>query len=213
MGRSSRAADRRRPRALHATNSEPCALLGSGMRRRTSPRRRGRNDLRAFLVSSACRAPEPRRKAHGKARGLPGRNARWISALNPSWLMFSRSREKTRRRSEKAWASPWQIASDFPGAGGQQAHEGPSRSRLPRALPHSRRRGDASTQRNPARGLFEVGAEHHGPGGYDGRRPQITSKFRPPAPRRRKCETQRWKPVVNVLRPRHAICVCTCLGS
>jgi hypothetical protein len=25
-----------------------------------------------------------------------------------------------------------------------QAHEGPSRSRLPRAVPHSRRRGDAS---------------------------------------------------------------------
>jgi hypothetical protein len=45
--------------------------------------------------------------------------------------------------------------------GGQQAHEGPSRSRLPLAAPHSRRRGDTSTQRNPALGPFEAGAEHH----------------------------------------------------
>ena len=36
-----------------------------------------------------------------------GRNARWISASNPSWPMFSRSRAKTRRRSGKACASPW----------------------------------------------------------------------------------------------------------
>jgi hypothetical protein len=29
---------------------------------------------------------------------------------------------------------------------------------------------------NPARGPFEAGAQHHGRGGYDGRRPQVTSR-------------------------------------
>jgi hypothetical protein len=151
MARSSRAADRRRPRALHATNREPCALLGSGMRRRASPRRRGRNDLRAFLVSSVCRAPrastENARHGSRAARAERPMDQR----LNPSWLMFSRSREKTRRRSEKGGVA-LADCERFSGCG-RTAHEGPSRSRLPRALPHSRRRGDASTQRNPAHHL------------------------------------------------------------
>ena len=49
------------------------------------------------------------------------------------------------------------------------------------------------------------------------RRPQVRSKFRhlhrPSSLRRRKCETPTWKPVVNVLRQRHVVCVCTCLRS
>jgi hypothetical protein len=50
--------------------------------------------------------------------------------------MFSRSREKTRRR--RGRRARVGLRCDFPGAGGQQAHEGPSRSRLPRAVSHSR---------------------------------------------------------------------------
>ena len=46
-----------------------------------------------------------------------------------------------------------------------QVHEGPSRSRLPRAMPHSRRRGNASAPRNADRRALEAGAQHHRPAG------------------------------------------------
>ena len=64
-----------RCRALHATKRRPCALLGSGMRRRARPRRRGRNDLHGFLVSSGYPGfvPPPRERQGIEGRGLPDR--------------------------------------------------------------------------------------------------------------------------------------------
>jgi hypothetical protein len=43
------------------------------------------------------------------------------------------------------------LAIDLLGAADEQAHEGQCRSRLPRAVPRSRRRGNASTPRNADR--------------------------------------------------------------
>jgi hypothetical protein len=57
------------------------------------------------------------------------------------------------------------LRGDLPDAGDAQAHEGPSRSRLPRVVPHSRRRGNASTPRNADRRALEASAQHHRPTG------------------------------------------------
>jgi hypothetical protein len=40
----------------------------------------------------------------------------------------------------------------------EQTHQGPSRSRLPRVVPHSRGRGAAATQGNAHAGTLEAGA-------------------------------------------------------
>jgi hypothetical protein len=46
---------------------------------------------------------------------------------------------------------PRQVRGDLPAAGAEEAHEGPSGSRLPRAVPRSRSRGVAAPQGNAHR--------------------------------------------------------------
>jgi hypothetical protein len=60
---------------------------------------------------------------------------------------------------------PGGLRGDLPGAGDEQAHEGPSRSRQPRAVPCSRRRGNISTPRNADRRALDAGALDHRPAG------------------------------------------------
>ena len=62
-------------------------------------------------------------------------------------------------------ARPRQVRGNLPAAGAEEAHEGPSSSRLPRIVLLSRRRGNASTPRNADRRALEAGAQHHRPAG------------------------------------------------
>jgi hypothetical protein len=58
-------------------------------------------------------------------------------------------------------ARPRQVRGNLPAAGAEEAHEGPSGSRLPRAVPRSRSRGVAAPQGNAHRRALEAGAQHH----------------------------------------------------
>jgi hypothetical protein len=62
----------------------------------------------------------------------------WTSRSNPSWETFSRSRAKSRTRSWRGAVRPRQVRGDLPAAGAEEAHEGRSGARLPRAVPRSR---------------------------------------------------------------------------
>ena len=53
-----------------------------------------------------------------------------------------------RTRSGRGAGRPRQVRGDLPAAGAEEAHEGPSGARLPRAVPRSRGRRVASTPRN-----------------------------------------------------------------
>jgi hypothetical protein len=57
------------------------------------------------------------------------------------------------------------VARQFCAVRAEEAHEGPSGSRLPRAVPRSRSRGVPAPQGNAHRRALEDGAQHHRPAG------------------------------------------------
>ena len=59
---------------------------------------------------------------------------------------------------EEPDAVPEGVRRALTAAGAAEAHEGPSGSRLPRAVPRSHGRGDVSTPRNADRRALEAGA-------------------------------------------------------
>src|SRR5262249_54550727 len=70
-------------RALYVTNRRPCALLGSGMRRRASPRRRDDNTFTPFLLGARrTDRARPKRATSTHNGGCPGfvptRRQRWF---------------------------------------------------------------------------------------------------------------------------------------
>ena len=60
---------------------------------------------------------------------------------------------------------PRQVRGDLPAAGAEEAHERPSGSRLPRAVPRSRSRGVTAPQGNAHRRALEAGAQQYRPAG------------------------------------------------
>jgi hypothetical protein len=113
----------------------------------------------------------------GPARGLRRRRAiryadrryggetRWPSASKPSWATFSRSRAKAGRGPRRGARRSRRLRGDLLGARTEQAHEGQGRSRLPRAMPRSRRRGARAPPGDTNRGALEAGAHNHRPAG------------------------------------------------
>ena len=148
----------------------------SACARRGTVHRRQRRQA-AGVAAQAVRYQKLPAAFSGPARGLRRRRAirqadrryggetRWTSASN---LPGQRSRACGRgpgRDPRGGAARPRQVRGDLPAAGAEEAHEGRSGSRLPRAVPCSRSRGVAAPQGNAHRRALEDGTQLHRPAG------------------------------------------------
>ena len=135
-----------------------------------------------FLLAVCAGPPEPRRNRMARLAGCQGGTPDGSSALNPSWPMFSRSREKTRSAVREGvrvaladCEAIFRVREDNKRMKDQAARvcRALCRTRVVAEM-HQRRGTRLADHLKLVLSIMDAG-------GYDGRRPQITSKFRPPA--------------------------------